>query len=119
MSVIDDYFSTLSPEQHAALEALRHTVKKLVPDAEDGWSYAMPTIKLNGHGLVGFLAYKHHLGFYPFGSAPILAAKDQLVGYKTSTGAVQFTIEKPLPAGALEKMVRVRQAQILEKKPKQ
>lgn len=119
MSQIDDYLDTVTPEQRKAIQYIRDMVKKLVPDATDGWSYAMPTIKYRGHGLVAFMAYAHHIGFYPFGSAPIEGVKDQLTNYKTSKGAVQFTIDKPLPDEALRQMIRIRAEQIEQLTPKE
>lgn len=119
MSQIDDYVATLTPEQQAATTHLRTTVKRLYPDATDGWSYSMPTIKYRGHGLVAFMVYAHHIGFYPFGGAPIEAVKDQLTNYKTSKGAVQFTIDKPLPQDALERMIHIRAEQIEQLTPKE
>ena len=43
-----------------------------------------------------FAAYKNHIGFYPTAS-PIIKFKDKLTKYKTSKGAIQFPLDKPIP----------------------
>ncbi|HYK56629.1 MAG TPA: DUF1801 domain-containing protein, partial [Flavisolibacter sp.] len=74
--------------------------------AEEKISYAMPTFVLNGN-LVHFAAYKNHIGFYPSPS-PIEVFKDDLTGYTTSKGAIQFPIDRPLPFDLITKIVRFR-----------
>ena len=39
--------------------------KGVAPDAEEGMSYGMPALKLEGHGIAGFAAFKRHLSFFP------------------------------------------------------
>ena len=113
MSQIEDYLSTVTAEQRLALERIIRIAREVRPEAEDGWSYAMPTLKYKGKGLVGFLAWPHHIGLYPFGGEPIEAVKDKLSGYKTSKGAVQFTLAQPLQDETLRHIVRAR-AQLID-----
>jgi uncharacterized protein YdhG (YjbR/CyaY superfamily) len=53
---------------------------------------------------VYYAAYKAHLGFYPT-NAPIAEFAAELAPYKTSKGAVQFPLDKPLPKGLIKKIV--------------
>ena len=57
--------------------------------------------------LVWYAAFKKHIGFYPRALA-IAAFKDELTGYKTSKGAIQFPMEKAIPAGLVKKIVKFR-----------
>lgn len=66
----------------------------------------MPAYMLHGP-LVYFAAYKKHIGFYPTPSG-ISAFKDELADYKSSKGAVQFPISKPLPFDLIRRMVKYR-----------
>ncbi len=52
-----------------------------------------PTFVLNGN-LIHFAGYQNHIGLYP-GSKAIEEFKDELSGYKTSKGTVQFPLDKP------------------------
>jgi len=88
------------------LNALRTSIRSAAPDATEKMSYQMPTFYLNGN-LVHFAAYRKHIGFYPTPSA-IFAFRDELKPYKTSKGAVQFPIDKPLPLDLISRIVSFR-----------
>ena len=79
------------------------------PNAEEKISYKMPTFVLNGN-LVHFAAYKNHIGFYPAANG-ISTFQDELSGYKTSKGAVQFPIGKPIPYDLISQIVKFRVAE--------
>jgi uncharacterized protein YdhG (YjbR/CyaY superfamily) len=98
----------------AILEDLREAIREVAPQAKEAISYQMPTYKLNGN-LVHFAAHANHIGFYPAPSA-IIAFKDKLGSFKTSKGAVQFPIDKPLPIDLIKEMVNFRVKENLNKK---
>jgi uncharacterized protein YdhG (YjbR/CyaY superfamily) len=103
---VDEYLSALPKTSRSALESLRRTVRQAAPQAEEVIHYNMPAFKWNGM-LVWYAAHKGHIGFYPKASA-IAAFKDELAGYKTSKGAIQFPIEKGVPAALVKKIVTFR-----------
>jgi uncharacterized protein YdhG (YjbR/CyaY superfamily) len=113
---IDEYIGRFPKDVQEILEKLRQTIRESAPDAEEAISYQMPTFKLNGN-LVHFAAYKRHFGFYPAPSA-IEQFKDELSGYKTSKGAIQFPINEPLPYALVGEMVKFRVKQNREKNDK-
>ncbi|MGI0091373.1 MAG: iron chaperone [Nitrososphaerales archaeon] len=103
---IDEYIS-MSPENvQKILKRLRQTIRETAPEAQEAISYRIPTFKLNGN-LVHFAAFKDHIGFFPTSSG-IDAFKKQLSQYKTSTGTVQFPIDKPIPYFLVRKIVKYR-----------
>jgi uncharacterized protein YdhG (YjbR/CyaY superfamily) len=116
MKDIDTYIKTFPKEVQEKLNCIRSLLHQIVPEASEIISYGMPTFKLNGN-LVHFAAYKNHIGLYPTPSA-ILKFEKELSIYNYSKGAVQFPIEKPLPVDLIEKMVRFRVAEQLQKKKK-
>ncbi|MEH7384661.1 DUF1801 domain-containing protein [Bacillus sp. JJ1521] len=103
---IDEYILQYPQEIQEILKTIRQVIKELVPNAEEKISYGMPTFALNGN-LVHFAAFKNHIGFYPTSSG-INTFKQELSGYKTSKGAVQFPIGKPIPYGLITKIVKFR-----------
>lgn len=103
---IDEYISGFPEKTQAILETLRMKIRLLVPEAGEKISYGMPTFTL-GKNLVHFAAYKGHVGFYP-GAAPLKVFKKELTSFKTSTGTVQFSLDKPLPLDLITKMVTFR-----------
>ena len=112
---IDDYIASFPQEVQVILEKLRQTIRQAAPDATEKISYQMPTFYLNGN-LVHFAAYKNHIGFYPAPSG-IGAFEAELSEYKTSKGAIQFPIDKPLPLALVKKIVAFRVDENLAKTP--
>lgn len=101
---IDEYLGRLDSAPRAQLERIRSLVRDLVPSAEETMSYGMPTFKYNGRALVYFTASKKHLSFYP-ASWAIEEFATRLVGYTTTTHAIQFTVDTPLSDDLLTDLV--------------
>jgi uncharacterized protein YdhG (YjbR/CyaY superfamily) len=110
---IDDYLALFPKETQSLLQQIRATIKKAAPEAVEKISYQMPTFFLNGN-LVYFAAFKNHIGFYPVPTG-IEKFKKELSVYKTSKGAVQFPLDKPLPLALITKIVKFRVAENLKK----
>jgi uncharacterized protein YdhG (YjbR/CyaY superfamily) len=111
---IDEYIAGFPQEVRSKLEQVRAAVKKASPDAGEKISYAMPAFMLQGKPLVYFAAFKNHIGFYPLPQG-IKAFEEELAGYKTSKGAVQFPLNKPVPVGLIIKIVKFRMKHIRTK----
>ena len=97
------------PEPHrGTLQALQLSILEIIPDAEEVISYGFPGYKLNGKIICGFDAFKNHCSFFPHSSLVIPELEKDLVNYKTSKGALQFPIDKPLPKTLVRKLIRTR-----------
>ncbi|HEY4550590.1 MAG TPA: DUF1801 domain-containing protein [Bacillus sp. (in: firmicutes)] len=103
---IDEYIGLYPSEIQDILTTLRKVIKESAPEATEKISYQMPTFAMHGN-LVHFAAYKKHIGFYPAASG-VAAFTDKLVEYKTSKGAIQFSIDKPLPYELIKEIVQFR-----------
>lgn len=101
---IDEFIKTFPQMTQEILQKIRGTIREVAPNAEETISYGIPTFRLNGN-LVHFSAYEHHIGFYP-GAAPIEAFADDLRGFKTSKGTVQFPLDQPIPYDLIQKITR-------------
>ncbi len=106
---IDEYILQYPQEIQEILNTIRKVIKDSAPNAEEKISYGMPTFALNGN-LVHFAAYKNHIGFYP-SSSGISSFQQELSEYKTSKGAVQFPIGKPIPYELISQIVKFRVAE--------
>lgn len=107
MSVWNDYLSTFPASVQKRLRQMRTVLKDTVPAASDTVSYGMPALAIGGKALLGFGAFKSHIGFYP-GAAALKAFADDLKQYKTSKGSVQFPIDKPLPVDLVKRIARFK-----------
>ena len=102
--------------QKATLEALRRRILEIIPDAEEVISYGFPGYRLDGKIICGFDAFKNHCSFFPHSSLVIPELENELVNYKTSKGALQFPIDKPLPKALVKKLIKVRMRILAESK---
>lgn len=107
----DTYLSKLSTDKRATLEKVRKAIRAAAPDAEEGVSYGLPAF-IQGKPIAGYGASANHCAYYPMSGAIVEKMKAELNGYKTSKGAIQFPIGKPLPAALIKKLVKARLAEI-------
>jgi uncharacterized protein YdhG (YjbR/CyaY superfamily) len=105
MSEVDTYIERFPVEVQERLCQIRNTIFEIVPQVTEGISYGMPAYGLNGKWFVYFAGYKKHIGFYPKAEG-MAAFKEKLTDYKTSKGAVQFPLNKPLPLDLIREIIR-------------
>ncbi|MBT2292944.1 DUF1801 domain-containing protein [Paenibacillus albidus] len=110
---IDEYIAAFSPEVQQILQEIRQRIRDSAPEAREKISYQMPTFEQHGN-LVHFAAYSNHIGFYPAPSG-IEAFKEELAGYKSSKGAIQFPLGQPVPLELISRIVKFRVAENAEK----
>ena len=110
---IDQYIAAFSPEVRAILQQMRLTISTAAPDAQEAISYQIPAFKLNGV-LVYFAAFKNHIGFYPpvSGDAKLEKAISRYAGEK---GNLRFPLDQPIPFDLIERIVKLRVKQNLQK----
>jgi uncharacterized protein YdhG (YjbR/CyaY superfamily) len=108
---IDQYLMDLEEPKRSTLQRLRETILEVVPDAQEGISYQVPAFRIDGKVIAGFAAFKNHLSYLPHSGSVFPVLGDELASYKTSTGALQFPIDSPLPKHLVEQLIRVRVAQ--------
>jgi uncharacterized protein YdhG (YjbR/CyaY superfamily) len=102
----DEYIAGFPENIQEMLNELRSAIRKAAPEAEETISYRMPAYRLNGI-LVYFAAQKNHIGFYPTSSG-VNAFREELAAYKTSKGAIQFPLDKPIPLKLVSTIVKFR-----------
>lgn len=110
---VDDYLAALDEPKRSTLEALRRTILESIPDAEEGISYGLPAFRVQGKVIAGFGAFKNHLSYLPHSGSVFQELRDELSRFKTSSGALQFPIDQPLPKSIVRKLVAIRKAQAL------
>jgi uncharacterized protein YdhG (YjbR/CyaY superfamily) len=99
INAIDEYIGSYPVEIQEKMTALREVIKKAAPNSEEKLSWQMPTFAQDGI-IVQFAAHKAHIGFYP-GPRALEVFRDELSGYKSTKGGVQFPYVKPMPLDAV------------------
>ena len=105
---IDQYLDALEEPKRTTLVRLRQTILDILPEAEQGISYGLPAFKVRGKTIAGFAAFKNHLSYLPHSGSVFPKIENELKGYSTSSGALRFSIDQPLPAPLVEKLIAVR-----------
>jgi uncharacterized protein YdhG (YjbR/CyaY superfamily) len=115
VKTIDDYLALQPEKVMIALENLRQIIRDNAKGAEEVMSYGMPAFKIHGRILVYFAAFKGHMSLFPANSKLIVEMKKELKDFVTGKGTIQFTLDKPLPKSLVNKIIKARVKQNLEK----
>jgi len=108
---IDAYLARLSGGKRTALEALRKTIRTIVPTAEECISYKMPAFRLQGRIVAGFSATARGCSYFPFSGSTLKTLAKDLRSYERTKGALHFDAAKGLPPVLVRKLVRARIAE--------
>lgn len=109
---IDQYLSTVEEPKRSTLQALRHTILEIVPDAEEVISYRVPAFRVGGVIVAGFAAFKDHLSYLPFSGSVLGQLPDELHGYTMTKSALHFPVDRPLSKTLVNKLIAVRLSEI-------
>lgn len=110
LNSIDDYIAAQPEEIKNLLQSIRKTIRDSAPNAIEKISWRMPTF-WQGENLIHFAAFKKHIGLYPGGEATTYF-EERLKGYKTSKGAIQLPLDKPIDYELITDIVRWRVKQV-------
>jgi uncharacterized protein YdhG (YjbR/CyaY superfamily) len=111
---IDEYIARFPNDVQEILGKLRMTIRKAAPDVEESISYQIPAFSLKDRYFIYFAAYKKHIGLYP---APLGNAKfkKDLSLYAAGKATAKFPLDKPIPFDLIERIVKFRLAENLER----
>lgn len=113
---IDEYLAEVPEPARSRLQEVRTAVRSVAPpEATECISYRMPAFMYNGP-LIYFAAFAKHCSIFPASLAVIAAFKDDLKGFHTSKGTIQFAPNKPFPAPLLKRILKARLAELERKK---
>jgi uncharacterized protein YdhG (YjbR/CyaY superfamily) len=105
---IGAYLERLDEPKRSTLTQLRQDILKVVPEAEQCISYAVPGFKVAGKTIAGFAAFKNHLSYLPHSGSVFPELAEELAGYEKSSGALRFPVDQPLPPELVAKLITVR-----------
>lgn len=111
----EEYLAGVPEAARGALNQMRAVIRSAVPAAAtEIMSYKMPAFKYK-EILVWFAGFAKHCSLFPK-AAVIEAFQDELKGFSTAKGTIQFPLDKPLPTVLITKLVKARVAQMESKK---
>ena len=93
---VDEYIASQPADVQPILQEIRTRAHAAVPGAGEMISYGIPTITVNGHYVVYFAAWKHHLSVYPVPRGDD-AFEREIAPYLAARGTLKFPLGKPVP----------------------
>ncbi len=106
---VEEYLARVPDPARTTLETVRAAIRSAAPpEAVETISYGMPAFKYKGI-LVWYAAFSNHCSLFPK-AAVIEQFKDDLKGYVTNKGTIQFPTDKPLSSALVKKIVKARVA---------
>jgi uncharacterized protein YdhG (YjbR/CyaY superfamily) len=106
-ATVDEYIARVPEPARSMIKRLRAAIRSAVPaQAREIISYRIPAFR-DKRMLVWYAAFSNHCSLFPT-SAVIGMFKDELKGFSTSKGTIQFPIDKPLPIALIKKIVKAR-----------
>lgn len=100
---VDEYIAGFEPEVRGILEAVRATLLRAVPGAEEKVRYGMPAVMLGGRYAIHFAGWKKHLGLYPVPTLPD-ELEAEVAPFRSGTDSVNFAYSNPIPIELIERI---------------
>lgn len=107
---VQNYISQTSELKRSLFLSVREIVFQECPNAIEYFGYGMPAYKTS-KPVIYLGIFKNHIGLYPT-SGPIAKLQDELNEFKTSKGAIQIEINKPLPLNLIRLVIQTRLAEL-------
>ncbi|MFJ6535756.1 iron chaperone [Paenarthrobacter sp. NPDC091711] len=100
---VDAYISAQPEATQRILQEIRRTIHAAVPDAGEMISYGIPTITIDGHYVVYFAAWVHHISVYPVPRGDE-GLTTELAPFLSGKGTLKFPLAKPIPYSLIAKV---------------
>lgn len=105
---VEAYLAKVPEPARSTLGKVRAAIRAAAPkEAEEEISYGIPAFRYKG-ALVGYAAFKRHCSLFPMSASLLDEMGKELAGYRTSKGTLQFSVDKPLAAALVKKIVKAR-----------
>lgn len=116
-TVIDDYLANVSPHQAALLNGVRAAMHEALRlrqlTVEEGISYGLPCLKVDGKAVGGFAATKKSCSYYPFSGSVLEKLASQLSKFSKTQGALHFSDAQPLTDELVSLLIDTRLREII------
>jgi uncharacterized protein YdhG (YjbR/CyaY superfamily) len=105
---VDDYIAAQPEAAQRILGAVRKTIRKALPEAEEVISYQIPAYKLHGGAVLYFAGWKQHYSLYPAGERLVEAFQPELASYTVNKSTIRFPLSEPVPVKLIERIAKFR-----------
>jgi uncharacterized protein YdhG (YjbR/CyaY superfamily) len=107
-ATVDAYLAAQSPAMRRELRRIRTIVRAAAPDAVEVISYRVPAFRTDRGVLVWYAGFAAHGSFFPGALTRFPELTRAMKPYAVSRGTLRFTVDRPLPARLITRLVRAR-----------
>jgi len=113
---VDCYIAAQPEAAQRALELVRSTIRRVLPDAGEGISYQMPAYKLRAETIIYFAGWKRHYSLYPISPRLVEELKDDLARYQLNgRGTLRFPLDQPVPEKLIARIAKLRAKEVTDR----
>lgn len=106
---VDEYLGAAPEPQRSTLRELRATLVSILPDAEEGMSYGVPALKVDGKAVAGYAYATRHCSYFPHSGSVLARVEPELLeGYDWSKGTLRFPVDEAPSAALVRRLVEIR-----------
>jgi uncharacterized protein YdhG (YjbR/CyaY superfamily) len=87
---------------------MRRRILEVIPTASEMMKYGMPTFLVDGTPIVGLLANKNHIGFYPYSGSVLSRFPEITDRYSHTKAALHIPIGEPLPRKYVSQLIKAK-----------
>jgi uncharacterized protein YdhG (YjbR/CyaY superfamily) len=110
---VDEYLDSAPEPQRTTLRELRGLLVSMLPDAEEGMSYGVPALLVDGTPVAGYAHAKRHCSYFPHSGEVIERVEPELLeGYDCSKGTLRFGVDEVPDDRLLRRLVELRLAML-------
>lgn len=107
-TTVDEYLESIPEGRRVGLRELRQAVNAGAPGATETIAYKMPALRVDGHFLVSYAAFKAHYSLFPASEAVVAELGDDLAPHLAGKGTIRFHADRPIPVALVTRIVEVR-----------
>ena len=107
---VASYYAKVAGDHKVILMEMRERILNIAPGAEEIIKYGMPTFVEDGVPIAGLMSHKNHIGYYPYSGSIIDQFPEIAAKYKTSKGAIQVPLSRPMLKGEIRKLIIAKRA---------
>ena len=111
-TTFEEYLAGIPEDRRPGLVTLRQAVNASAPDATETIAYQMPALRVGGHFLVSYAAFKAHYSLFPASAAVVEELGAELTPYLAGKGTIRFRADQPLPLELVRRVVEIRVAEL-------
>ena len=104
----EEYIASIPEDRRAGVDRIRALAVAAAPEAVETIAYDMPALRLGGHFLVSWAAYKRHDSLFPASVAVVDELGEDIQPYLAGRGTIRFPADQPLPEDIVTRVVRTR-----------